>query len=66
MLLTTHKNSILASHYIMNNECSIAFKEVLKSEQVTFEVIPSDQHRKNSAKRAIRTFTNHLLSGFVT
>ena len=33
---------------------------------MTFELVPPNQHRRNTAERAIRTFKNHLLSGLAT
>ena len=37
-----------------------------KNEQVTFELVPPNQHRRSAAERAIRNFKNHLLSGLAT
>jgi len=59
-------NGVVTTHYILDNECSAAFKTALKNEQVTFELVPPNQHRRNSAERAIRTFKNHFLSGIAT
>ena len=59
-------NGVATTHYILDNECSKAFKNALKNEQVTFELVPSNQHCRNAVERAIRTFKNHLLSGLAT
>ena len=59
-------NRVVIIHYILDNECSKAFKNALKNEQVTFELVPPNKHRYNAAERAMRTFKKHLLSGLAT
>ena len=61
-----HKNGISTTHYILDNECSAAFKNALLQANVTFELVPPNQHRRNAAERAIRTFKNHFLAGLAT
>jgi hypothetical protein len=60
------KNGIATTHYILDNECSAAFKETLRQHDITFELVPPHQHRRNAAERAIRTFKNHFLAGLAT
>ena len=56
----------MTKHYILDNECSLVFKNALKEANVTFELVPPNQHRRNAAERAICTFKNHLLAGLAT
>ena len=60
------KNGVITKHYILDNECSAAFKTTLNSNEITFELVPPHQHRRNAAERAIRTFKNHFLSGLAS
>ena len=50
----------------MDNECSTAFKNALREKNITFELVPPDQHRRNAVERAIRNFKNNLLAGLAT
>jgi hypothetical protein len=59
-------NGIATTHYILDNECSSAFKDTLRQHDITFELVPPHQHRRNAAERAIRTFKNHFLAGLAT
>ena len=38
----------------------------MKEKDITFRLIPQNQHRRNAAKRAIRTFNNYFLPGLAT
>ena len=52
--------------YILDNECSKDFQNTLQEHNVSFELVPPHQHRRNAAERAIRTFKNHFLAGLAT
>ena len=60
------KNGKTVKHYILDNECSENFKDALKKDGVTYQLVPSYQHRRNAAERAIRTFKKHFLAGLAT
>ena len=60
------RNGVATKHYVLDNECSAVFKEALHKENVSFELVPPHQHRRNSAERAIRSFKNHFLAGLGT
>ena len=61
------KNSdITTTHYILDNECSLAFKYTLRKEDIIFKLFPPHQHIRNAAERAISTFKNHFFSGLAT
>jgi hypothetical protein len=47
----------------LDNEASTALKEYNKSEQVDYQLVPPQVHRRNAAERAIRTWKNHLILG---
>ena len=57
---------ISTTYYILDNECSTAFKNDLKEENVAFELVPPNQRRHNSTKWARRKFKKHLLSEIAT
>ena len=50
-------------HYTLDNETSITLETSMQDNGVTFEYVPPNQHRRNAAERAIRTFKNHMLAG---
>ena len=47
----------------MDNETSSALKTFLHDKEATYQLVPPDQHRRNAAERAIRTFKNHFVAG---
>ena len=60
------KNGHITKKYILDSECSAKFKSALNEHGVDIELVPSRQHRRNTAQRAIRTFKNHFLAGLAT
>jgi hypothetical protein len=46
----------------LDNEAPTALKEFNKSEQVDYQLVPPQVHRRNAAERAIQTWKNHLVS----
>jgi hypothetical protein len=44
----------------MDNEVSQKFKDYCKTKNITIELVPPHQHRRNKAERAIRTYKNHF------
>ena len=40
-------------HHILDNECSNEFKEAIKDNNMTYQLVPADNHRQNIAERAI-------------
>jgi hypothetical protein len=47
----------------LDNECSALLKEYMHANDVDFQLVPPGIHRRNAAKRAIRTFKNHFIAG---
>ena len=50
------------AHQILDNKISTALKNFLKDNQVTFQLVPPNNHRKNAIERVIRTFMNHFIA----
>jgi hypothetical protein len=49
-------------HHWLDNKCSESFKKCIKKNHMTWELVPSDCHRRNIAERAIQTFKNHFVA----
>ncbi len=49
-------------HHRLDNECSEKFKQCIRKNGMTHELVPPDNHRCNIAKQAIQTFKNHFIS----
>jgi hypothetical protein len=49
--------------YWLDNEASTALKAFNQSEQVDYQLVPPQVHRRNAAERAIQTWKNHLIAG---
>ena len=42
------------------------FKRTLRKDDISYEQVPPNIHRRNAAERAVRTFKNHFLAGLAT
>ncbi len=49
-------------HHRLDNECSEKFKQCIRKNGMTHELVPPNNHRRNIAERAIQTFKNHFIS----
>jgi hypothetical protein len=47
----------------LDNEASKLLKTYLHQQDITFQLVPSYSHSRNSAERAIRSFKDHLIAG---
>ena len=48
---------------ILDNEVSAEFKNTIKNDWgATYQLVPTNVHRRNIAERAIRTFKAHFLA----
>jgi hypothetical protein len=45
----------------LDNEASAAFKNLLTTNDVEYQLVPPHCHRRNAAERAIRTFKEHFV-----
>ena len=48
---------------ILDNEISGELKRALDTYDLTYQLAPPPQHRRNAAERAIQTFKNHFIAG---
>ena len=48
--------------HILDNEASAIYKDAIKTNHVTHELVPPNNHRRNVAERAIQTAKNHIVS----
>jgi hypothetical protein len=54
--------SLGLKHHRLDNEASAAFKECIKANGMTHELVPPGNHRCNLAERAIQTFKHHFIA----
>jgi hypothetical protein len=47
----------------LDNECDEALKSFMTESGIDFQLVPPNDHRRNAAERAIRTYKNHLIAG---
>jgi hypothetical protein len=50
----------------LDNKASGALESILTENDVEYQLVPSHCHRCNTAKRAIRTFKEHFVSGIAS
>ena len=50
------------AHQILDNEILTALKNFLKDNQVTLQLVPPNNHRKNTTERTIRIFKNQFIA----
>jgi hypothetical protein len=50
----------------LDNEASKLLKTYLHQQDITFKLVPSYSHRRDSAERAIISFKDHLIAGLCT
>jgi hypothetical protein len=47
---------------VMDNECSAAVENYIRSKVVNIQIIPSHNHKANAPERAIATFKEHFIA----
>jgi hypothetical protein len=47
----------------LDNEASLVLRNYLTKQGITYQLAPSQVHRRNNAERAIHTLKNHFISG---
>ena len=50
--------------HVLDNEMSAEFKEVVRMNNMEYELVPKGQHRRNIAEKAIQTWKAHAISVF--
>ena len=49
-------------HHVLDNECSEEFKEAIKDNKMTYQLVPPDDHQRNVSERLIQTAKSHIVS----
>ena len=49
-------------HHVLDSECSEDFKEAIKDNKMTYQLVPPDDHQQNITERAIQTAKSHIVS----
>jgi hypothetical protein len=57
-----HAAGIAPKHHILDNECSDEFKDTIKSNNMTYQLVPPQDHCRNHTKKAIQTFKDHFVA----
>ena len=52
--------------HVLDNECSKAVKQYIKSEQVNIQLVEPHNHRVNAAEPAVKTAKYHIIAGLST
>jgi len=48
--------------HILDNKCSTDFKQTIRDNNMTYQLVPPHDHRRNMAEKAIQTFKAHFIS----
>ncbi len=57
-----HSAGIKPKQRILDNECSKDFKQIIHKNQMTFQLVPPNDHQRNCAEKAIQTFKANFIS----
>ena len=49
-------------HHVLDNECSEEFKNAIMVNNMTYQLVPVDDHRQNIVERVIQTAKSHVIS----
>jgi hypothetical protein len=55
------KAGIVPKHQILDNQASVAYKKAIGNSDMTYKLVPPDNHRRNMAEKAIQTFKDHFV-----
>ncbi len=53
---------VTPKQHILDNKCSEEFKATIHKYNMTFQLVPPHDHRRNIAEKAIQTFKGHFIS----
>ena len=48
--------------HVLDNECSQDFRDTIRRNEMTFQLVPPHDHRRNLAEKAIQTFKDHFIA----
>ena len=57
-----NEKGICPTKHILDNECSAEFKEAIKANHMTYQLVPPNDHRRNVAKKGFQTFKDHFVA----
>ncbi len=57
-----HAANIIPKHHILDNKWSEEFKTTIKGNNMTYQLVPPHDHRRNQAEKAIQIFKDHLVA----
>ncbi len=57
-----HSTGIKPKQHILDHKCSKDFKQTICKNQMTFQLVPPNNHQRNCAEKAIQTFKAHIIS----
>ena len=52
---------ITHTHQVPENEASSAYKETMQNSGMTYQLVPSEKHRRNLAEKVIQTWREHFI-----
>jgi hypothetical protein len=55
------KVGIVPKHQVLDNQASAAYKKAIGNSDMTYELVPPDNHQRNMAEKAIQTFKDHFV-----
>jgi hypothetical protein len=55
------KAGIVPKHQVLDNQASVAYKKAIGNSNMTYELVPPDDHQQNMAKKSIQTFKDHFV-----
>ena len=53
---------VVPKHHVLDNECRKEFKEVIRSNGMTFQLADAHDHRRNVAEKVMQVFKAHFIS----
>ena len=60
-LTRMHLQGIIPKHQVLDNEISAAYKAEILATDMTYQLVPPDDHRRNIAEKAIQTWKDHFV-----
>ena len=56
------KGGVEPTVHLLDNECSEEYKEAISENNITFQLVPPNDHRRNAAEKAIQIFKDHFVA----
>ena len=55
---------IVPKHQVLDNEISAPYKAEIQATQMTYQLVPPDDHRQKNSEKAIQTWKYHFIGVF--